>query len=211
MTAPAPVRSIATLLEDLKQALPDDAISVADLADALHERGIAMLLLLVALPMALPLPVPPGVNIALGTPLLLLTAQQTMGVHTLWLPRRIRERTIARAGIAGMIDAAAPWLRRLEFFVRPRLGWLTQDGPSRLFGALGVIMALTVMIPLPLTNTVPSLGIAMMSVGFIMRDGAAVIAGAVIGIGWIAMLACAVIFFGPEAVDIIKEAIRSWI
>ena len=100
-------------------------------------------------------------------------------------------------------------MKRIEILLRPRLGFLTRDGASRLFGILGVIMALTVCIPVPLTNTVPSLGIALMSVGFMMRDGLAVLAGALIGTAWVCMLAVAVLFFGPEAFDIVKETIKS--
>jgi hypothetical protein len=49
-------------------------------------------------------------------------------------------------------------------------------------------MALMVCVPLPLTNTVPSLGIACMAIGVVMRDGLAVIAGAIIGLVWIFLL-----------------------
>lgn len=207
---PAPVRSIAALLEDLERDLPPDAVSVADIAEALHERGIAMLLLAFAAPMALPIPEPPVVNIMLGVPLVLLTAQQAMGAHTLWLPRWLKKKTIGAATLRGAVAAVVPWLRKIEIMVRPRLGMMTQDGFSRLFGLLGLLMALAILVPVPLFHSVPSLGIAVMAVGFIMRDGLAVIAGAMIGMCWITMLAFAIIFFGPAAVDTIREVVGSW-
>ncbi len=210
MTNTAPeIRSLAVLLDDLKNDLTGDTVSIDSLIKALHERGIAMLLLIFAAPMALPLPVPPGVNVALASPLVLLTAQQALGAHTIWLPRKIRDQTMARDKLAGLLDGLIPWMKRLEVIIRPRLRWVTQDGASRFFGLLGLLMALTVCIPLPLTNTAPSFGIALMSAGFMMRDGLAVIAGAVIGIAWIALLTFAVVYFGPEAFDIIKTAIKS--
>jgi len=208
MSPASEIRSLSTLLGDLEVELHDDTVSISDLLESLHERGIAMILLFFAAPMALPVPVPPGINVMLATPLLLLTGQQALGAHTIWLPSRIKQKKLSGIKIKHMIRGVIPWMERLETITRPRLGWLTQDGFSRFFGFLGLIMALTVCIPLPLTNTVPSLGIALMSVGFIMRDGLAVLAGAFIGMGWVLLLVLGVLFFGQEAFDIIKDFIK---
>lgn len=197
------------MLTDLKNGLRGTEVSVDSLIESLHERGIAMLLLLFAAPMALPLPVPPGINVALASPLLLLTGQQVLGAHTIWLPEKIRKRTFSVPKLSQLIDGLVPWMKRLEIIVKPRLGFLSQDGASRFFGALGFIMALSVCIPVPLTNTVPSFGIALMSVGFIMRDGLAVLAGALIGTAWVLMLAGAVVIFGPDAFHMVKDMIKS--
>lgn len=204
------IRALSTLIEDYTHQIPQDGfVTLADVIEAFHERGIAFLLLLFAAPMALPLPVPPGINIILASPLLILTAQQSWGAHRIWLPARMRTRTIEASKLRSLFNAFIPWLVRIEKLVKPRLPWITLDGASRLFGALGFIMALCVCIPLPLTNTVPSLGIALMAIGFIMRDGLAVIFGALIGTAWISILIGATIIFGPEAIDIIKETIKS--
>ena len=156
------IRSLSELLEDTKSVLIGKTVSVAMLVEALHERGIAMILLIFAAPMALPLPVPPGINIMLATPLILLTAQQAIGRRTVWLPQKTMRKEFDSKGFSKLIDGVVPWMKRIEILLRPRLGFLTRDGASRLFGILGVIMALTVCIPVPLTNTVPSLGIALM-------------------------------------------------
>lgn len=205
------IRSLSVMLDDLKKDLKDEHVSINDLTIALHERGIAMMLLIFAAPMALPVPVPPGINIMLATPLLLLTGQQAMGIHKIWLPQKIKQKSFVRTKLEKMIDGVVPWMKKLEVLIKPRLGWITQNAPSRFFGALGFIMALTVCIPLPLTNTVPSLGIALMSAGFIMRDGLAVLIGATIGTAWVLMLTAAIIVFGAEGFDIIKETIKSLI
>lgn len=209
MTDTSEIRSLAALLEDLKQGIKGENVTIAMLVEALHERGIAMILLFFAMPMALPIPVPPGINIMLATPLLILTAQQMMGRHTIWLPTKMKAKSFSSDKLNGLIDSVLPWMKRLEILTKPRLGFLTRDGASRFFGLLGLIMALTVCIPVPLTNTVPSFGIALMSVGFIMRDGLAVLGGALIGTAWVVMLAGCVIIFGPEAFDIIKDTIKS--
>lgn len=203
------IRSLSDLLADLTPRLTNEHTAISELLEAFHERGIGALLFFFALPMAMPLPVPPGINVILATPLLLLTIQQAMGRHKVWMPQKIQKKTLSTQKLKHMIGAAIPLMQKIEILIKPRLGFITQDGPSRLVGVLGFIMALSVCIPLPLTNTVPSFGIALMAIGVIMRDGLAVIAGALIGMAWVAMLCGAVLYFGPEAFDIIKETIKS--
>jgi hypothetical protein len=88
---------------------------------------------------------------------------------------------------------------------------VTQGLFSNLIGACGVLMALSILVPLPLTNTVPAMGIALMALGVLMRDGLAVIAGMALGLTWIAILAFAVITLGVEGVDAVKAFIKSLI
>lgn len=204
-----PIRSIAQLMEDFRDGLQGERITLDQIVHAFHERGIGILLFFLAAPMALPIPVPPGVNVLLASPLVLLTAQQAMGAHTVWLPRRMRDKGVSARKLSTLMAALIPWLHRLEILIKPRLGSLTRGPAAQLCGVLGLLMALTVCIPVPLTNTIPSIGIALMAAGIVMRDGLAVIAGIVIGTAWIGVLAFAVLAFGPEAFDIIKEFIKS--
>lgn len=205
------IRSLSQLIDEYCQTIHKPQTSIADILEAFHERGLGMVLILFATPMALPIPVPPGINVLLATPLIFLTLQQAMGAHTVWLPEKIKRKEMDSGKLKGMLQKILPFLRKIEFFLRPRLSWITNDGISRLMGVLGFIMALTVCIPLPLTNTVPSFGIALMAIGFMTRDGLAVLGGALIGTTWVAMLATAVLIFGPEAFDIIKDFIKSFL
>jgi hypothetical protein len=61
---------------------------------------------------------------------------------------------------------------------------------------------------LPLTNTVPAFGIALMSIGVLMRDGLAVIGGLIIGIAWVVALVSFVVIFGEQGFDLMKDFIK---
>lgn len=187
MTEATP-RHINTLLEEILINIKQETISFGELTDYLHERGFGILLFMLALPMAMPFPVPPGINVLLATPLLILTFQQMIGKHSLWLPQSIRRKTLKRATLEKIIRQAEPWLNRLSFFIRPRLGVITNGLFSNLAGLFGLLFALSVCVPLPLTNTVPSLAIALMAIGVLMRDGLAVIGGMIVGSVWITFL-----------------------
>lgn len=198
------VRPLSDIITGFVNSTLPGEVSVNMLLEVFHERGLGAVLILFAAPMALPLPVPPGINIALATPLIFLTLQQALGAHKLWLPNTIKRKTFQTDKLTGLLKGLIPWLQKAEILLRPRLGWITQGAFSNLIGILGLIMALTVCIPVPLTNTVPSFGITLMALGVMMRDGLAVIAGALIGIGWVSMLAITITLFGPEAITMIK-------
>ncbi len=185
------------------------SISVGDILYSLHERGFGIVLLFLSLPMALPVPVPPVLNVILALPLLFLTLQQMLGVHNVWLPKIICSKEIEIASVISVVDRIIPFLVKLELLTKPRLVFLTGALVQKMTGLFGTIMALSVCIPLPLTNTVPSLSIAIMALGVLMHDGLAVAAGAVIGSLWVAILIYVVLTFGPEGIDVVKDAIKS--
>lgn len=203
-------RPISDVLIELKDRLPEEKVCTFDLLEALHERGFGFLLFIFALPAALPLP-GLGINVIIALPLLFLTVQQAMGRHSIWIPEKIKYKSISSAKFGAMLDKSLPLVKKVEFFVRPRLGFITQGIFSVLIGIFGLIMTLSICIPLPLTNTVPAMGIALMAIGVIMRDGLAVIAGAVLGLAWVAMIFFVIIFFGMEGIDLVKETIKGWL
>lgn len=204
------MHSLSAILTDFKSSLTGERVSVDAILEAFHERGFGFLLFIFALPAALPFPAV-GIGTVFAPALLVLTAQQAAGRHTVWLPRRVRTMTVNRAFLIALLDKGMPWIRRVEYLIRPRIEFATQGFFSHLAGVLGFIMAVSVLLPVPLTNTVPSFGIALMAVGVIMRDGLAVLAGAVIGTGWVLMLCLIVTFLGAEGLEIFKATVKSFL
>ena len=203
-------RAISEVLLTLKEQLPAEKVCTFDLIEALHERGFGFLLFIFALPAALPLP-GLGVNVIIALPLLFLTIQQAMGRHRVWIPDKIKYKSISRARFEKMLDSALPSIQKLEILIKPRLGIVTHGVFGNLIGVCGLIMALSICVPLPLTNTIPAMGIALMALGVIMRDGLAVIAGAILGLAWVAMISYVLIFIGTEGLDMVKETIKSFV
>ena len=117
---------------------------------------LGFLLLLFALPMALPIPVPPGINILLATPLLFLTFQQTIGLHKIWLPKFITAKAVNGSDFKSMMAKALPLIRKFEHLIKPRLAFMTNGILPYLIGFCGVLFTLFIMIPVPMTNTIPS-------------------------------------------------------
>jgi len=204
------MKTISDILHNIDEQFTGETVSFSDLLDAFHERGFGFFMFLIALPAALPLPAV-GYGTVLGVPLLFLTAQLALGRHTIWFPESWKSKSIKRTRLSGLIESALPWTNRLEYFIKPRMEFVTSGLFSRMIGMFGLIMAISVCIPLPLTNTVPSFGIALMGIGIVMRDGLSVMAGAIIGTLWICALIFIVSFLGTEGFDLIKEMIKGYI
>src|SRR5438105_410614 len=116
LSAPDPAaaspRPLSDVLDDLRQSLPRrDAVTVGTLVDALYERGVGALMVLFALLVMIPIP---GLNTLFAAPLVLLTARQALGNHTVWLPQKMVAKHLEAERMAAQIKAFLPWLRALE-------------------------------------------------------------------------------------------------
>lgn len=199
------IRKLSEVLADLKLSLSGESITMDTLLDGLHERGFGVVLLVFALPLSIPIPKPPGISTLFGIPLLVLTIQQALGRRTFWMPHFIRHRTVQKENLDKLLDHTIPAVQKIETLIRPRLEWVTHGRFSRLIGILGAIMAAFISIPLPGSNTIPGIGIALMAMGVMMRDGLAVIIGALVGTGWVFGLGSLYLFFGREGLNALQN------
>jgi len=191
------------LLEDAIAQLDGETITLGTLIDVLAERAFGMVLLVLALPCAIPFLY--GVPQIMSLPMVFVAAQLGIGRHTLWLPEKLRQRTLKKESLSDILDRARPWLKRFEKISRPRLIFLTQRPMEQLIGLLFLLFALTIMIPLPLTNTFPGIAIVIASIGFIERDGILVAIGTLIGIAWTGFL----MSIAGGAAALISDAVNS--
>lgn len=191
------------VLKDLLAKHPGETISMREITEGLSDRGFALLLLLFAFPMALPLPYPPGFSSLVSLPLLFLSLQMTVGRSSLYLPEFVGKKTMQTASLRTIIDKVLPYLQKLELYLKPNREHLLSRRMEQLIGFFSLVLAGCIMLPLSvLSNTIPAAGISLMALGMLERDGRAVIAGFAVGlIGFIiTILAVAVIFFGAKAI-----------
>ena len=96
----------------LVDGLDAERVEVGALVAAMGRQSIGMVLLVLALPMALPIPTP-GLSTLFGFPLVLISAQMLMGRRTVWLPAAIAAQSVRRSDIVAVLRRALPLLRRL--------------------------------------------------------------------------------------------------
>lgn len=183
----SPSRSASAILLEAASASDSENITLGELLDALEDRAFGLAMLIFALPCCLPFVY--GLPQVVSVPMLLIALQLVFGRHTLWLPESLKRRTFTRATFTDVATRSQKYLKWFEALARPRLGFLTRNGPERIFGLAMVVFCISIAIPLPATNTVPGIAVAIMSVGFIERDGLLVIAGTILGAVWVTLLA----------------------
>lgn len=177
---PAPDR-LSDMLADLAADTARERVSAADLLDSFGDRAMGVLLFIFALPNVMPIGLP-GTSMVLGVPLTFLTAQMVLGARRPWLPGWIRARSLRQEDFAAVIRRILPLLHRVERVVRPRLAALTTVPAERMIGLLGLVLSVTIALPIPFGNALPACTIAVLAFGLIERDGAIVALGGLLSV-----------------------------
>jgi hypothetical protein len=195
-------RHFSKTLEELAASVATERVELGAISRFMGHRSIGALLLILALPMALPIPLP-GISVVFGVPLVVVAAQLVLRRRFAWLPRRLAHRSIARSELVMLITRALPTVRFLERAIRPRLTWLTDDWVLIPVGAVCFILALIIALPIPFGHVVPGLAICVMALGLIERDGIAVGTGL-----FVAVLALTIVVLGSVG---LVTMLRDWI
>ncbi|MEQ8657009.1 MAG: exopolysaccharide biosynthesis protein [Hyphomicrobiales bacterium] len=163
-----------------------ERLELGTLATALKERAFGLMILALALPCCLPFVYLIPQIVAL--PILVLTGQMASGRHVPWLPEKLKTRDFDIAAMRTVVARGKKWFGWTEHISRPRLLALSGPRATRIVGALMMIPAASILVPLPSTNTVPGIGVTITSIGLIERDGLMILLGLLIGIAWVAFL-----------------------
>lgn len=188
----------SAMLRQLFLESAEEFFSLRDIVSRMQERGFALLLVLFALPMALPLPYPPGFSTLVSLPLLFISAQMALGYSAFWLPEFVAKKRVNRLSLQGVLNKALPYVEKLEHYLKPRHPALLTPLAERLIGAFALVLACCILLPLSfLSNTIPAAGITLMALGLMAHDGKCIIIGAFVGlIGFLITLAVLVLGAG---------------
>ena len=141
-----------------------------------------MFVLLLAVP-ALPLPTG-GATHVFEVIAMLVALQLIVGRHQIWLPARWCRREIAGESGGRLTNGLLKLIRWFERFSRPRLGVLLRQRPSRaVFGAIVLAFSVTAFVAPPFSglDTLPALGVVVLSLGVLLEDVVLAAVGVVIG------------------------------
>jgi len=182
-------------------------VTLAEILLLAKERVFGFLLVILSLPSALPVPAP-GYSTPFGILIFLLAVQLIAGAKIPWLPKRMMNHPIQLTTVQGFLKAGIPWLKRIEAIARPRLSYICTTLPGRVtIGIVIALMGISMMIPIPGTNTLPAMGIFVTSFGLSEGDGAIRLGGLVmclLGAVLTTSILLALIWGGSSLLDIIK-------
>ena len=171
--------------ETLKKigAKPEEGnTKIAELMEDFHENGILFAMIFFALPVAIPLPYPPGFTTIMGTPLIILSIQMLIGSKKVRLPEKVNQYELKNTTLRTISNKIVPIVEGIEKYMKPRTDFAKSVYCEQFVGFISLICAISVAIPLPLTNAIPALGITVMSLGLLSRDGIIIILGFIISL-----------------------------
>lgn len=169
--------------------------TIAELMADFQDNGILLAMIFFALPIAVPLPYPPGFTTVIGVPLMILSYQLLIGSGTVKLPQKINEYKIKNSILNTISNKMVPIVESVEKYIKPRYGFAKSVYCEQLIGLISLIASIAIAIPLPFTNAIPALGISIMCLGQLNRDGLVIGVGIVISFIGTA-IASAVVFGG---------------
>lgn len=188
--APDPHAAPAKVSDELEGWLHGDGSrTLGSLIELFEEKSFALLFVLLLGVPALPLPTG-GATHVFEVIAMLLALQLILGRKRIWLPRRWYRLELAGPRQQRFLTGLMKLIRRLEKLSRPRLRFLFNHRLSNIvFGLLVLGGALAAFLAPPFTglDTLPSLGVVLLSLGVLMEDVLVVLAALIVGVAGVVL------------------------
>ena len=181
---------LSAQLRQLADREEHDELTLGGLMDELQGRVYTLLLLVLALPMCQPVPLP-GLSTPFGVAIALLGLRFALSQRP-WMPKRLLATKLSGNFFPAVMRGGARVLGIFEKLLHPRMTGVFEFGQMRfLAGAVVCFCGLLLLLPLPIpgTNMLPALTVILTAAAFSERDGYCLIAA---GVAFLLTLA----FFG---------------
>jgi hypothetical protein len=199
-----PARAPDRLSDELERWLSSDADkTLGGLVDLFGQRSFALMFVLLLGVPALPLPTG-GATHVFEVVAMLLALQLIANRDRIWLPRRWRGIDVAGPSRRRLTNALMRTVCRLERISRPRLTFVFGHRLSNIaFGALVFAGSLGAFLAPPFSglDTLPALGVVLLSLGVLLEDFLVVIVGVVVGVAGVVLE----IALGKLAIDALSD------
>ncbi len=182
--------SSAKVSDQLERWLSSDVEkTVATLIDLFEEKSFAMLFVVLLGVPALPLPTG-GATHVFEIVAMLLAVQLIAGRQVIWLPQRWRRLELAGDRQQRFLAGLMRLIRRLERISKPRLRILFDHRLSNIvFGVFVLAGCVAAFLAPPFTglDTLPALGVVLLSLAVLLEDFAIVVAALIIGVAGVVL------------------------
>lgn len=157
-------------IKNLLERLLHQPLTLADIMAETSERGFSLIIGLLVLPFLFPMP--PGFTTILGMGCLLLSLQMAIGRRTPWLPRKVALFQFPQKLILLLLKNLGRTTRFLERIARPRWSGIAENRSIwRLNGLCIAWLTILLMLPIPMTNPIPTVGILLFVIATLESDG----------------------------------------
>jgi hypothetical protein len=176
--------------DDLERWLVSDGEkTLGSLIELFEQKSFAILFVILLGVPALPLPTG-GATHVFEIIAMLLALELMAGREEIWLPQRWRRLELAGEKQQRFIAALMKVIRWLERFSRPRLRFLFDHRLSNIvFGLLVIGGSVAAFVAPPFTglDTLPALGVVLLSLGMLLEDFLVILAALIVGVAGVTL------------------------
>lgn len=183
----------------------DGEKTVGSITETFEQKSFAVLFMVLLGPSALPIPTG-GATQVLEVIAMLLALQLLIGHDKVWLPRRWRAVSLAGPTRERFLARLLRLVRWLERHSHPRGRFVFGHRASNAaFGVLVMVGTLGAFVAPPFSwlDTLPALGVVLLSLGVLLEDALIAATGILVGAGGITLLA----LVGRAAVEGVSELV----
>jgi hypothetical protein len=162
----------------------DGEKTVGGLLDVFDEKAFALLFVILMAVPALPLPTG-GATHVFEVIVVLLALQLVVGRQEIWLPDRFRRTRLDGEKQEKFINGLLKFIRRMERFSKPRFRFLFGSRVSNsVYGlvVIGLTVAAFLAPPFSGLDTLPSLGVVILSLAILLEDVILAVIGFAVGL-----------------------------
>ncbi|AKR54932.1 hypothetical protein GCM10011321_18840 [Youhaiella tibetensis] len=184
--APGPAGSpLETIVYDVLARLqavaekPDARITCNSLIELLGPKSHVLAIMIFSVLNLLP--GPPGYSVVIGLAIMAFAVMMLAGAQIrLWA--FVGDRRLPLGLMLKLLEFLARFTRIISRLSRPRITWMASRPVMPFIAVFAFLMGVFMLVPIPFTNTLPSLGLAIICVGILNKDGLAMLMGIVIGL-----------------------------
>lgn len=170
------------ILREFEHKPKEGKTTLSEIVEEFHENGLLMTMIFFSLPVAVPLPYPPGFTTIMGIPIIILAIEMICGVKEVKLPKRIQGYSVNNSMLRRISSKIAPVAEFIEKHIKPRFDFAKSTYCEQFVGVISLISAIAIILPFPWTNSIPAIGISIMSLGLLGRDGVTIFIGFLVSI-----------------------------
>jgi len=195
------------LSQKLEILLKPKTLNLDGVLTVFKASSFGLVLAVVSLPSALPIPAP-GMSVPFGFLVIFVAAQIIGGRKKLWLPQTWQQKEVPTKTFRKHLPLMLKFVRFFEFFIKPRLDFIFRLGVP-VAGVIIFLAGVSMLIPIPGTNTLPALGAFIMALGMLERDGLALLGGALVSLLGL-VVTTAVLWFGAEGLGFLLDWMQTF-
>jgi hypothetical protein len=161
----------------------------------LADRGNVVAIILLSAPFVV-IPIP-GISTAVGGVILALSVAVMFSSNP-WLPGWVRRKSVSFETLSKLVNGSKRVLKFMQKFMEPRIAWFATPKLNWLHGLslVAASVALMLPIPIPMNNAPPAIGILLLALGLLERDGLMLLIGHIYTwIMWLILIIVAIVFW----------------